>query len=64
MPVGVEGANGGTIFETSTCRDGLQAALSAALAESQPEVAREWVKITSRLNGSSLIRKSRFPLLN
>ena len=51
VPVGVEGANGGTIFETSTCRDGLQAALSAALAESQPEVAREWVRIASKTNG-------------
>lgn len=47
VPVGVEGANGGTIFETSTCRDGLQAALSAALAESQPEVAREWIRIAA-----------------
>ena len=47
VPVGVEGANGGTIFETSTCRDGLQASLSAALAESQPQVAREWVRISS-----------------
>ena len=47
VPVGVEGANGGTVFESSTCRDGLQAALSAALAESQPEVAREWLRIAS-----------------
>lgn len=53
VPVGVEGANGGTIFETSTCRDGLQAALSAALAESQPEVAREWMRIASRGNGAA-----------
>ena len=53
VPVGVEGANGGTIFETSTCRDGLQAALSAALAESQPEVAQEWVRIASRTNGQT-----------
>ncbi len=53
VPVGVEGANGGTIFETSTCRDGLQAALSAALAESQPEVAREWIRIASRTNGEA-----------
>ena len=52
VPVGVEGANGGTIFETSTCRDGLQAALSAALAESQPEVAREWMRIASQGNGA------------
>ncbi len=43
VPVGVEGANGGTIFETSTCRDGLQAALSAALAESEPEVSEAWM---------------------
>ena len=53
VPVGVEGANGGTIFETSTCRDGLQAALSAALAESQPQVAREWMRIASKSNGHS-----------
>ena len=53
VPVGVEGANGGTIFETSTCRDGLQAALSAALAESQPEVAREWMRIASQGNGAA-----------
>ena len=52
VPVGVEGANGGTIFETSTCRDGLQAALSAALAESQPEVAREWMRIAAQVNGA------------
>lgn len=52
VPVGVEGANGGTIFETSTCRDGLQAALSAALGESHPEIAREWVRISDRINGN------------
>lgn len=50
VPVGVEGANGGTIFETSTCRDGLQAALSAALAESQPEVSREWARIAANVH--------------
>ena len=53
VPVGVEGANGGTIFESSTCRDGLQAALSAALAESQPQVSREWVKLASKANGAA-----------
>lgn len=51
VPVGVEGANGGTIFETSTCRDGLQAALSAALAESQPQVVREWMKVRAKMCG-------------
>jgi len=51
VPVGVEGANGGTIFETSTCRDGLQAALSAALAEFQPEVSREWMRIAKKAFG-------------
>lgn len=50
VPVGVEGANGGTIFETYTCRDGLQAALSAALAESQPEVSREWARIAANVH--------------
>jgi len=62
VPVGVEGANGGTIFETSTCRDGLQAALSAALAESQPEVAREWVRIVSKTNGASFDSSRRLDL--
>lgn len=52
VPVGVEGANGGTIFETSTCRDGLQAALSAALAEAQPQVVGEWVKVRSQMRGN------------
>ena len=51
VPVGVEGANGGTIFETSTCRDGLQAALSAALAESQPQVVQEWMKVRATMCG-------------
>ena len=49
VPVGVEGANGGTVFETSTCRDGLQVALAAALAESQPEVAQEWLRVASEI---------------
>jgi len=52
VPVGVEGANGGTIFESATCRDGLQVALSAAQAESMPEVACEWMRVVSGLNGS------------
>ena len=51
VPVGVEGANGGTIFESATCRDGLQVALSAAQAESMPEVACEWMRTVSGLNG-------------
>ena len=51
VPVGVEGANGGTIFESATCRDGLQVALSAAQAESMPQVACEWMRIVSSLNG-------------
>ena len=51
VPVGVEGANGGTIYESSTCRDGLQVALSAAQAESTPEVACEWMHLVSGMNG-------------
>ena len=62
VPVGVEGANGGTIFETSTCRDGLQAALSAALGESHPEIAREWMRISSGINGSRHRATGRLPL--
>jgi len=33
VPIGIEGANGGTIFYNSTCRDGVLTALSTALAE-------------------------------
>lgn len=51
VPVGVEGANGGTIFESATCRDGLQVALSAAQAESMPQVACEWMRMVNGLNG-------------
>ncbi len=48
VPVGVEGANGGTIFGLATCRDGLQTALCAALADEQPALARQWVKVLKR----------------
>lgn len=37
VPVGVEGANGGTIFAGSTCRDGLLTGLSCALAAAGEE---------------------------
>lgn len=50
VPVGVEGANGGTVFGSATCRDGLQVALSAAQAESTPEVVDEWIRIAARIN--------------
>lgn len=48
VPVGVEGANGGTIFESATCRDGLQVALSAAQAESTPAIVAEWLRARRR----------------
>lgn len=48
VPVGVEGANGGTIFGEATCRDGLQTALCAALADEQPNLSRQWLRILSR----------------
>ena len=51
VPVGVEGANGGTIFENATCRDGLQVALCAAQAESVPEIAAEWYSARTRIPG-------------
>ena len=40
VPIGVEGANGGTIFASATCRDGLQVALAAARAEASPTLSR------------------------
>ena len=48
VPIGVEGANGGTIFGNSTCRDGLQTALCAALADEQPALAKQWQKVLCR----------------
>jgi phosphomannomutase len=48
VPVGVEGANGGTIFGEATCRDGLQNALCAALADEQPALARQWIRVLRR----------------
>jgi phosphoglucomutase len=54
VPVGVEGANGGTVFGSATCRDGLQVALSAAQAESIPEVVDEWMRIGRLMNGGRL----------
>lgn len=47
VPIGVEGANGGTIFGTSTCRDGLQAAICSALAEEEPGLAHHWMRVLS-----------------
>ena len=40
VSIGVEGANGGTIFASATCRDGLQAALAAAQAAASPRLTR------------------------
>lgn len=51
VPVGVEGANGGSIFGSATCRDGLMTALCAALADEQPDLARQWARVLSR-NGA------------
>lgn len=48
VPVGVEGANGGTIFGESTCRDGLQTAMCAALGDEQPALARQWMAVLKR----------------
>lgn len=45
VPVGVEGANGGSIFGSSTCRDGLQTAICAALGDENPALAKQWIKM-------------------
>ncbi len=62
VPVGVEGANGGTIFESGTCRDGLHLALAAAQAESSPEIACEWIKVVNRINGCPFNPEQRLSL--
>ena len=54
VSVGVEGANGGTIFGEATCRDGLQTALCAALADEQPALARQWIRVLRRNNGHAM----------
>jgi len=47
VPIGVEGANGGAIFGKSTCRDGLQTALCAALADESPDITSDWMRALS-----------------
>jgi phosphomannomutase len=58
VPVGVEGANGGSIFDSATCRDGLQTALCSALADEQPTLARQWMRVLSRNGQHSPSRKA------
>ncbi len=48
VPIGVEGANGGTVFAGSTCRDGVLTALSCALAVSGDPAANSWLGKTGR----------------
>ena len=54
VPIGVEGANGGTIFASATCRDGLQVALGAAQAESSPALARAMLAALRDVSGHTL----------
>lgn len=54
VPIGVEGANGGAIFGRSTCRDGLQTALCAALADESPEMPDEWIRALRHKQPASL----------
>lgn len=64
VPVGVEGANGGTIFGAFTCRDGLQTAMCAALGDEQPALARQWMAVLKRNRCDALSTGSdclRFP---
>jgi phosphomannomutase len=49
VPIGVEGANGGTIFASATCRDGLQVALGAAQAESTPILAKTMLEVLNKV---------------
>ncbi|MHB0913330.1 MAG: hypothetical protein ACYC2Y_07785 [Armatimonadota bacterium] len=48
VPIGVEGANGGSIFGSATCRDGLQTALCSAMADEHPEIAQRWLSVLGR----------------
>lgn len=48
VPIGVEGANGGSIFGSSTCRDGLQTAICVALGDERPAIGERWHKVLCR----------------
>lgn len=48
VPVGVEGANGGTVFAGSTCRDGILTALSCALATAGDDAVQIWLRRAGR----------------
>ena len=54
VPIGVEGYNGGTIFQGSQCRDGLQTLLSAAKALSQPHYIMKWIEAKNKGSRSEL----------
>lgn len=58
VPIGVEGANGGSIFDSATCRDGLQTALCSALADEQPALARQWMRVLRRNGQHSPVKKA------
>jgi len=55
VPVGVEGANGGTVFGESTCRDGLNTAICAALSDENQSLAEQWIRTLAQngLNASA-----------
>lgn len=54
VPIGVEGANGGSIFGEATCRDGLMTSLCAALADEHPAMVERWINVLSRNNGGEI----------
>lgn len=51
VPIGIEGANGGTILGNATCRDGVATAVLTALTLADTEIQRIWL---DRLNGRKI----------
>lgn len=43
VPIGIEGANGGTLFGKDTCRNGLFTILFAALIQKDPRMYENWL---------------------
>jgi phosphomannomutase len=55
VPIGVEGYNGGTIFQGSQCRDGLQTLLVAMKALSNPHFFFSWLDAKGENPSNSLL---------
>ncbi len=54
VPIGVEGANGGSIFGEATCRDGLMTSLCTSFADEHPSIAKQLIKVFDKQKETDL----------